>query len=185
MSKLRPSFLSDEKLWEQFCQGNKSAFSKIYQRYAEDLFAYGLKITTEQELVKDTIQDLFVELWKKRNQLEHVEQIKFYLLKSLRYKLLRALKNKQRYSENYSFLNAIQASPETIIITEELSQEKLNRLHTYLSKLPDRQKEVLHLRFFQNLKNEEIAELLNINYQSVANLIYKAIKNLKRQFSKP
>lgn len=183
MSHLIPGFLPDQQLWEQFCKGNKIAFSKIYQRYAETLFAYGLKMTHHQEIVKDVVQDLFVELWKKREDLQHVENVKFYLLQSFRYKLLRILKNKQRIVGEQFLLETIQDSPETILISKELNQEQLKRLRHCLQQLPERQKEILHLRFFQNLKNEEIAKMLDINYQSVANHLYKGIKNLKRLFA--
>jgi RNA polymerase sigma factor (sigma-70 family) len=54
-------------------------------------------------------------------------------------------------------------------------------LKTKLEQLPERQREVIHLRYFQNLKNEEIADIINVNYQSVSNLLHRAVKNLKKQ----
>ena len=80
---------------------------------------------------------------------------------------------------------AIQDSLEQRLILEELAAERLHQLHQTIQKLPSRQKEVIHLRYFQNLKTEEIAEVLNINYQSVSNLLYKGIKTLRQHINSP
>jgi len=53
-------------------------------------------------------------------------------------------------------------------------------LHQALEKLPRRQREAVHLRYFQNMSNEEISALMQINIQSVYNLIFGAMSNLKR-----
>ena len=69
--------------------------------------------------------------------------------------------------------------PELEMIDTETSIERKRILKEKLNQLPDRQREIIHLRYFHNLKNEEIAEILEMNYQSVSNLLYRAIKNLK------
>jgi len=67
-----------EELWKQFLAGNKPAFSLIYKNYVADLFQFGLRISPNKELVKDTLQELFVSLWNKQKSLPAVDNVKSY-----------------------------------------------------------------------------------------------------------
>lgn len=171
----------DHQLWQQLCQGNQAAFEAIYQKYAVTLSFFGFKLTKNKEIVNDAIQDVFINLWQKRAQLPQVQNIKAYLLKSLRNRILRILESRSLTGNGEQPNEGVQDSFEHRLILEELVEERLTRLHAGLQNLPTRQKEVINLRYFQNLKTEEIAEILDINYQSVSNLLYKGIKTLKKQ----
>src|SRR5690606_21215281 len=85
-------------LWSQFKSGNKKALESIYRSYINDLINYGYKITPDADLIKDAIQDLFIELWKSRENLCNVIEPKFYLFKALRNKLYRDLKGESYVS---------------------------------------------------------------------------------------
>ncbi len=148
------------------------------------MFNFGLKLTTDRDRIKDTLQELFTEFWKKRHKRAKVEHVKVYLIKSFRYKLLRTL-SKAGKSRTYSFEELFEDLPDLDFLEKEASLERQKQLKEKLQQLSERQREVIHLRYFQNLKNEEIAEILNVNYQSVANLLYRALKQLKGKFSKP
>ena len=82
---------NDIKLWEDFKKGEKYALSHIYYQYANLLFFYGKKFTTDDELIKDSIQDLFFDLIRTRATLGNTDHIYFYLIKSLRRRLLQSL----------------------------------------------------------------------------------------------
>ena len=175
----------DHLLWQQLRLGNQVAFEAIYQRYAATLSFFGFKLTTHEEIINDAIQDIFINLWQKRSQLPLVKNIKAYLLKSLRNRILRILESRNLTGNGEQPSEAIQDSFENRIILKELEQETLSQLHACIRSLPARQQEVINLRYFQNLKTEEIAEILEINYQSVSNLLYKGIKALKKQVQLP
>lgn len=87
-----------DELWEQFVAGDKSAFSILYKHYVSDLYLFGLRLSQNQELVKDAIQELFVSLWNKRETLPQVTNVKSYLITSLRNKVLRKISNNQKTS---------------------------------------------------------------------------------------
>src|SRR5215467_8963832 len=79
----------DLSLWLRFKNGDKVAFAELYQKHIISLAAYGSKICPDQEILKDSIQELFVELWNSRQNLSVTGSVRFYLFKALRYKLLR------------------------------------------------------------------------------------------------
>ena len=179
---LKSAQKSDKELWDLLRKGSKQAFSIIYKRHVQALLHFGLKLTNDREIIKDTLQELFTEFWKKRASLSEVEHVKVYLIKSFRYKLLRAISNANKTAIS-TLEDLFKEIPEEKFIENELALERKKILKTHLQKLPERQREVIHLRYFQNLKNEEIAEILSINYQSVSNILHRGIKNLKKYFS--
>ena len=181
MKRISTYRIKDQQLWQQLLNGSSSALSEIYQQNARPLAAYGYKLTQNPDIVNDAIQDIFIHLWQKKAQLPQVQNIKAYLLKSLRNRILRILESRNLHGNREQGQPAIQDSYENRLILEELEEETLRRLHLSIENLPIRQKEVINLRYYQNLNNEEIAEVLGINYQSVSNLLYKGIKTLKKQ----
>jgi len=80
---------NDSRIWDEFRSGNESSFIYIYQNYFDKLYNYGLRITKDEDLVKDAIQDLFIELRKKRSHLGKTDSIKFYLFKCLKRKIIK------------------------------------------------------------------------------------------------
>ncbi len=172
---------SNKQLWSALQQGSKRAFETLYQTHANALLAYGLKITAQQEIIDDALQDVFIHIWQKREQLPAVENIRAYLLKSLRNRVIRILESRNLNENGIQPNQAVQESFEQQLILEELADERLHKMYHSIRNLPSRQKEVIHLKFFQNLTTEEIAALLNINYQSVSNLLYKGIQKMRKQ----
>jgi len=179
------SKVDETNLWQFLLDGHADALDHIYQQNAALLSSYGYKLTPNKEIVNDAIQDVFINLWQKRADLPQVRNIKAYLIKSLRNRILRILESRNLSGNGEQPNEAIQDSFEHRLILEELAEERLTQLHNCIKQLPTRQKEVINLRYFQNLKTEEIAEILEINYQSVSNLLYKGIKSLKKQIQLP
>ena len=172
---------NDAYLWLSLQLGEQVAFEKLYSNHANALLAYGLKITPQQEIINDALQDVFIHIWQKREQLPLVENVRAYLLKSLRNRIIRILESRNLTGNGVQPNQAIQESFEHQLILEELADERLSKMYHGIQHLPTRQKEVIHLKYFQNLATEEIADLLGINYQSVSNLLYKGIQKLRKQ----
>jgi RNA polymerase sigma factor (sigma-70 family) len=168
-------------LWNDFRNGNKEAYECIYRTYAPLLYNYGFKITANHALTQDCIQELFITLLVNKSRISKTDSIKFYLYKSLRRELIRALKNdKKNLSQPPGFEPNFDVvfSYEYDLIQEQLSAERIQSLHKALDSLPPRQKEVIFLRFYENLSFEEIAGVMGIEQASVYKIIYKAIDNL-------
>jgi RNA polymerase sigma factor (sigma-70 family) len=180
---------SDAEIWNDFKKGEELAFSYIYFKFYSDLYHYGYKIARSETAVEDAIQDLFTGIWRNKEQLGHVHSIKFYLLKSLRRGIIRHLEQDKKYSLRAAIFGSNQPdfdfSGEEITILEELSLAKKQYISNLLNSLSKRQKEVIYLKYYENLEFEEIAELMSLNYQSVINHVHKAFKKLRkdREFS--
>src|SRR5258708_2543194 len=86
---------TDIDLWNAFKQGNKESFAILFRRYYPLLLQYGVKLCPDVNVVEDSIQELFVDLWQSRSDTE-VRSVKSYLLKAMKYKILKNQKNKNR-----------------------------------------------------------------------------------------
>lgn len=171
----------NDPLWKDFLQGDKTAFEKIYRLYISDLLNYGYKVISERRLIEDSIQDLFFELWKTKENLSDTSSIKFYLFRALRYKIVRNLKvNKSDVTESLDEMDTeVDFSHESYLIELESHSIQMAHLREGIGKLPKRQQEAINLRYYHNFSNEEIAAIMEVNYQSACKFIYAAIKNLK------
>jgi DNA-directed RNA polymerase specialized sigma24 family protein len=88
---------AESAYWIAFKEGSRPALNFIFERYATLLYSYGASITKDSALVADCIQDIFFELWNKRESVAgDVKFIKFYLIKSLRRKIVRRLYTDKR-----------------------------------------------------------------------------------------
>lgn len=176
--------------WRQFKNGDRDAFAALYQQHILSLIAYGLKLCPDRDLLKDQIQELFVELWNAREKLSFTDSVKFYLFKALRYKLIRLEKN--RHSREVSLSHApewvgdqLYHPIETSIVERELAESRVALLKKALHDLTARQQEVIHLRFYQGFSHDQIAILLNMNHQSVSNLLHRALVRLRDKLRLP
>lgn len=178
---------TDEELWNSFRAGKKKAISELFLRYHADLYRYGLKINQNQDVVHDSIQELFLKLWSKKDVLDHVNAVKKYLIVSLRRIIisqLRTYEARERRENEYfgqpyqSYFNA-----EDKIIKSETDQERKRLLREAVATLTERQREILFLKYFEGFENREIAEIMDLSYQRVRNLLHEAIVRL-REYSK-
>lgn len=172
----------DAVVWRLFKSGNESAFIKIYENNFDRLFAYGLRITKDRDLVKDAIQDLFIELRKGRNNLGNTDNIKFYLFKSLKRKIIKEsgkwYANLEDINDNYFF--AFHFSHEQHLINRQIDEEQALKLDAAVKKLSPRKKEVIYYFFYEGLSYQQIQEIMGLeNIKSARNLIYKALDFLR------
>lgn len=177
----------EEQLWKSFKKGDLKAYEGLFNLFYQDLYGYGLKLCSRTELVRDSIQSLFVTLWDRKEHLGEVRSVKAYLLASLRRKILKTLRQ-ERKTSTLDLLQVgpvldIQISIEESIIQGELEEHQKQMLQEALENLPERQKEVLFLKYYNGMSYEEIEEILSINYQSIRNHIYRALEKLRTDFN--
>jgi RNA polymerase sigma factor (sigma-70 family) len=177
---------TDATLWNRLKSGDRESFAKIYNLYINDLLSYGYRVTSHRQLIKDSIQDLFLHLWLQRENLSGTDSIKFYLFRALRNRIIRNLETRpDNASPDPEMLleNLLVDLPVEDILTENEAQEtQLRRLQNAISQLPRRQQEVIQLRYHQNFSLEEIATFMQISNQSVRNLLHRSITELRKFF---
>ena len=172
------------KRWANLRQGSETAFTNLYNHYFPELCRYGTRICGDKELIEDSIQDLFVEIWKTRTCLPVVHSVKYYLFVWLKRKIVRKLLEQRKVPtvrnvlEEYTF--EIVFSPESTLIAKQFSEEQQQSLLQALNQLTRRQKEAITLRFYDGFSYEEIATLLSMNAKSVRNIIYRAMLILRK-----
>ena len=179
-------FENDLSLWNSFLSGDDDAYAFIYKQHVQHLFLYGTSLTSDRELVKDCIQDVFIRIHNNRNRLGQTDNIRLYLLAILRNTLFNAFKKQSSYQR---FVNIIEeqnttATTEDEWIDRENEARQKERIAVLKALLTQRQREIIHYRFVEELSIEEISKQLNINYQSVANNIQRALKKMRNFYLK-
>lgn len=177
---------NDVQLWNLIKTNNDHAFSFIYENYSDDLYRYGQRFTFDLELIEDTIQDIFIKVWRNRSEINISKSIKLYLLSSFRREIILRVNNKRKFDglEEISLSEINEESRQTQIIKKEIEEGKLELLNLSLEGLTKRQKEALHLKYIENLSYDQIAQLMGIQVPTLYNVIFRAIKILKEDFNK-
>lgn len=178
--------LTDKFIWKSLKEGDLNAFAVLFENFYPMLHNYGLKISRDESLTEDTLQDFFLYVYEHRENLSDLETIAPYLFTSYKRFLINVIKknNKIKYSDySEEIIADIQFTKEELITNQETESFKNKNIHKLLNQLPKRQKEAIYLKYYSGLKTPEIAEVMNINYQSVVNTLHKAIKNLKEDIS--
>lgn len=165
-----------------FQSGDTNAFSKLYDMYINVLLSYGSRLTTDKELLKDCIHDVFVKLYTRQIDLGAVENFKSYLLISLKNKIYDELRRQVYVSETaVEDLNIARSSDdvESLYLVKEKNFNNQMRVQYLLAQLPPRQHEAITLYYMEGWKYEDICISMNMNYQSVRNLIHRGITKLR------
>ena len=171
----------DRRLWGEIINGDKEALGRLFDRHVKELLTYGCSICHDVDLVKDCIQDVFVNIWTYRAHLNAEVQVKFYLYRSLRNALRKELPAHAPLDElPGNDIADPESSPENrwLIAESEISQRK--KLATVLSTLSDREREVVSLKYYSDMKIRQIASLLGLREQTVSNTLQNALVKLRK-----
>ncbi|NJO69081.1 MAG: sigma-70 family RNA polymerase sigma factor [Bacteroidetes bacterium] len=174
--------MQDKKSELSFKQEEKDAFELIFYKHHDELYRYGLKLCKNEELVKDSIQDLFLRLWKVRDNLNKIEILRPYLFRSFRNQILDNIKIQTKnltINEELADIIDLKYSEVDFLKNEKITDEDKARVISALNQLKPKQKEIVYLRYFEELSFESIAIIMEMNVQSVRNTMHKAIQSLR------
>lgn len=171
--------LSDPALWNKVKEGDRGALDYIYRQHFRPLFGYGMKVHADETLVQDAIHDVFVSIWQGRSGLSSTDSIRYYLLSSLKRRILRHLGRQLVLHDDDTFYDAPASSPEDDLIGRQNDLQRRARLAGVMSQLPPRQQEVLYLRYYHGLDTRETADIMSLSVNSAYVLLSKALKYLK------
>lgn len=171
---------------DMLVSGNKEAFEQIYREHMPHLFEYGLRKCQNKGLVEDCIQDLFVKLWDNRKKLSGVLNMRYYLLISLKNLLINA-ENRERKFDGlmYEERFLLDFNLEKQFIKNEDDRLRAEKMLKALQTLTPKQREVIYLRYFEELSYEDISVLMNISVKGLYKLHYRALDALKEWLSMP
>lgn len=168
--------------WPAMVDGDEAAFQQIYRLHFTMLYEYGMRLSANEELVKESIQQLFVKIWTNRAGLDTVKRVRPYLLVSLRGVVYNKLRDEKRrrittLEEDYDF--QLVFSPESAYIQKESSDQQLLALKQAMDQLTPRQKEIIFLRYFQEMEYNDIAEIMNISVKGAYKLTARSLESLR------
>jgi len=173
----------DKYIWNDFRNGAEHALPNIYNQNIDFLFFYGKKFTIEEDFILDTIQNLFYDLIKYRKTLGETDNIRLYLLKSFRRKLLRGIESKKKLARldfEYTLEPGIVFSVEEGMIADEDQSRRLKFIQQGLHELNAKQREVIYYKFTLGYDYDQISEIMSISYDSARQLVSRGINSLKR-----
>lgn len=169
------------KLWKLFLKGDEEAYAELYTIYASILSAYGMHFTTNRELVKDCVQDVFIKLYANRSKLKPIDNVKVYLFTVMKNTLFNLFKKEVEHFQIDAIepVFQIEYPIEHKMIEEERLYEQKKKIEWIMQRITPRQKEILYYRFIEELSYEDICKLMQMNYQSVRNLLHRTISSIR------
>lgn len=175
---------TDGFYWNKLRNGDKKALFNLYNALYFHLIRYGLKLCGDDELVKDSVNQIFLNIWDKKEKLPEVLNVKSYLFSVLRNIILDEHSNKVKIGSaiekklNEDSLDEL--SYEEILIKVQSDEELRAKLRNAIQKLTPKQIELIQLKFFEGLSYEQIAEKTSQSIKTSYNTIYDAVKTLRK-----
>lgn len=172
--------------WEAMCMGEKDAFLNLYKGLYRSLAGFGLRVHADSEMVTDTLNQVFLELWEKHDKLPRVDQVESYLRTILKRKILKRITHEARLNKAISVIvtedEALLEMPYEELIVKIQSDEMVkNSLLAALEKLTPQQRKLIQLRFYDGLSYEDVAKRTQLTVRTAYNTIYSALKFLRTQ----
>jgi RNA polymerase sigma factor (sigma-70 family) len=174
------------KNWKLLAEGEKQGLYACFSLFYDDLYRFGMFLYKDPELIKESIQNLFLELWKIRHKLQDVENIQQYVLTI--YKRIIYQTNQKTNLKNISqdiHLEELRhdeitvSSYESILIASQEDEQLKKRLAHALGKLTPRQKEVVQMRYYECLSFKEISHKTQLTERTIYNTLHSAVNVLR------
>lgn len=172
--------------WKLFCDGSESAFIKIYNHYFQVLYNLGRQFSGDADLLKDTLQETFINIRKKRHKLHKVVSVKAFLIKCYRNRIITE-QNKRKKNMTLNFSSSsygfhLTPSHESVLISRQFKQEQIKLMQESLNKLTRRQREAIYYFYYNGLSYAQIKEVMGFSsVRAARNLMYRSLTELKKQ----
>jgi RNA polymerase sigma factor (sigma-70 family) len=168
-------------LWLNFTRGNRKSFTTIYNTHVARLFEYGMRILKDEDQTRDCIHDLFTKLWANRKTLSQTDNELLYLLGALRNTIMAYKAKEGRFLKEELKPDdfVIEFNAESIHIQKDEAIAQSQKIRLALEQLTGRQKEIIYLKYFEELDYEQISELMNISVKGAYKLSARALAALK------
>lgn len=183
-----PSNENHTEIWLKLKTSDQEALLALYNAHYVGLMNYGCKLTGDRTLTNDCITQVLLRLWDKRDKLPEVQNVRSYLLTCLRHELLAELRSVSIRAAKYKLLadeqSGTEQSWEEYIIGLQTNAAFMEKLARAMHKLTEREKELLQLKFFDDLDYDEIAARCSITKRTAYNIIHAAVRTLKAELLK-
>ncbi|HJW28805.1 MAG TPA: sigma-70 family RNA polymerase sigma factor [Saprospiraceae bacterium] len=173
--------------WQRLREGDMQGLQALYDMHVDSLYAYGMAMCQDTDRVKDCIQELFLAFWNNHQNLNIPRSGKAYLMVSLRRRIFdpgpkSLLQTSQLDHTEIDRMTATEDF-ETGWIQGEAETERLKQLEKAMSRISERQREIIHMKYYQKMDYDEIGQIMGLNYQSARNLVTRALVALRREMT--
>lgn len=159
--------------------GSEDAFGKLFQKYWEKLYISASRKLADEELAKEVVHDVFLDLWRRREELQ-ITNVPAYLGKALHYRVINKLIAKK---DTFFFDILENPGPSLYEADQPLLEKDLTALISdWIKVLPERRREIFIRYYFQHLTTREIALELNISQKTVQNQLSIIIQYLRANY---
>ena len=166
-------------------EGDERALRQLFDRYYPPLLGDVYRIVPDEDTCQDLVQEVFVELWRKRAALDIHTSLRAYLRRAAVNRALTYLKNQRRLRfDGDDWSQTADTSAHDIRQQEEQETREL-ALHRAIATLPEKCRVVFSLSRFEHRSHREIAELLGISVKTIENQITKAMRMLRDALVRP
>ena len=167
------------QIWQNILRGDRAAYEQLYYEYFKKFYNYGKKFTTDIALIEDSIQDVFIEIWNKKEKMVEIESPNSYFFSAFRFILLERIQNAKRSMTTQSTTEDFEFSRELEIIAGETDEQLQKKLQEALASLTPRQREAIFLRFYEGLSYEDVATVLNITVKATYKIMARCLTSLR------
>lgn len=176
---LAPGTYNETALLLNIAQGNEAAFRTLFDQHWDNIYGVAFAFTKSPTLAEEIVQDIFLKIWLKRDQLPQVKNFNDYLFIIARNHIISLLRKKtteQPFTEHLqNYFSEMGANPEEQFVCRETE----HLVHRAIEQLPPQQHLVYCLSREQGFKQEEIASQLNISVHTVKSHMNKALQFIR------
>ena len=165
--------------------GDKAAFGVLFDRYYDLLHTFARHIVKDSSVAEDIIQNVFVKMWMRKEQVNPELSVRNYLLVATRNELfdyMRLRYNMLRSDINDAMLNV--ADGDTDIYDYVDVRERVGFIDSVMRSMPDKRREIFAMRYDRNMTNAEIARALRLPYEQTRKCGYRGLQKLRRRLER-
>jgi RNA polymerase sigma factor (sigma-70 family) len=175
----------NKQTWQHIIDGDRAAYASMYTEYFKKLFNYGRKFTIDETLIEDSIQEMFLDIWHKKEKMLEVDSFNSYFYSSFRFILFKKIKSAGKTVQSNDFDDEPEFSSEYLLIKRESDKALQQSLQAALAELTPRQREAIFLRFYEGLSYEEVAGILDISVKATYKIMARSLMVLKESMMLP
>lgn len=170
---------NEQKLIQLVAQSDEIAFGQLFDHYRNKIYTVALNLTHSTTVAEEIVEDVFLKVWSRRSTLNEIGNFNAYIYVIARNETYKILK---QIGKNYKVV--LLAEMDASLIdnrTDEylISKEMTSLLQKAIDRLPHQQKQVYKLIKDGDLKRGEVAELLQIQPETVKFHLAQAMKNIR------
>jgi RNA polymerase sigma-70 factor (ECF subfamily) len=175
--------LSDTQILTAIGQGDERIFEQVFRKYYAGLCTYGRSILHDADEAEEIVQNVFVSIWEKREEIEITQSLKSYLYRAVHNHCLNRIKHQKVRDEHQQYALYYQEVSYESVSQTVYKNELEQQLAKAIEKLPEQCRIIFKLSRFDELRYQEIADQLGLSVKTIENQIGKALKILRTELA--